>query len=403
MIASEGGWGQKALKHARAIVEASLGRGSATAAEAQAAAYVRAQLSNVGVGDVRTQNFEGLRSIWFFLALTFGIALSGHAAFWLLRVPMGELAGAGVAGLFFGFCAYLLWRKFTFQGYPLQVNLPHGPSQNVIAVLPAEGETQKRVVLVAHLDSHRAVWWFASDALVKTYAFLSPLGVYGVLAAPLFYGLSAVSGLAVLSWLGAILALVHLLAWFTGMTADLGPYSPGANDNASSVGVVLALAEKLKDEPLKQTEVWLTFTGCEETGCDGMRAFMEENEAALSGALYVDFELVGIGERLVYLQSEGVVRRRRISPELERLVLEVGGEFGIEPIRGAGAGAFTEIGVVWERGLEGVCLLSLRRGSPLFPEWHRMTDTPDRLQVESLERVQRMGWALLKYVDEGEA
>jgi hypothetical protein len=360
---------------------------------------VQDQLSKLGIQDVRAQPFLGLRSIWFFLALTFGVALSGHTAFWLLRIPLGSLPAVGVSGLIFGFSALLLWRKFTFSDYPLKDFLPHGPSQNLVAVLPAKQELRERIVLVAHLDSHRAVWWFASDLLVKIYAFLAPLGVYGVVIAPLLYLLTAVSGVGVFSWLGAALALVHFVSWFTGMTADLGPYSPGANDNASAVGTLLALAERLSKASLKYTEVWLAFTGCEETGCEGMRALLDKHGDKLSEALFIDFELVGIGERLVYLQSEGVVRRQRISNKVEALISDVGGRFGIEPIQGAGMGAFTEMGTVWERGFEGVCLLALRENSNLFPEWHRLTDTADRLQAETLGRVHELSWALLQRVD----
>jgi hypothetical protein len=130
-----------------------------------------------------------------------------------------------------------------------------------------------------------------------------------------------------------------------------------------------------------------------------MRTLLDEHGDTLSGALFLDFELVGIGERLVYLQSEGVVRRQRISNRVEALVLDVGGRFGIEPNQGAGMGAFTEMGTVWERGFNGVCLLALRENSNLFPEWHRLTDTADRLQAETLGRVHELAWALLQKVD----
>jgi len=66
-------------------------------------------------------------------------------------------------------------RKTTFQDYPLRLSLPHGPSQNVIAVLPATAEAHRKVVLTAHLDSHRAVWLFATDPLLLFYFATSPL------------------------------------------------------------------------------------------------------------------------------------------------------------------------------------------------------------------------------------
>jgi hypothetical protein len=55
--------------------------------------------------------------------------------------------------------------------------------------------------------------------------------------------------------------------------------------------------------------------------------------------------------------------------------------------------------VVWERGYQGATLLALREGFALLPEWHRMSDTLDRLQPETLGRVHELAWALLQDVD----
>jgi hypothetical protein len=391
--------GGAALEHARRITTASYGRGSATEAEGQAAAYVEARLAALALDEVQVQPFQGLRSIWIFLALAFGFGLMGHAAFWLLSIPLGGLPALAVSALAFLFGAYLLWRKFTFQDYPLRRSLPHAQSRNVTGVIPSAGAPHRTVVLIAHLDSHRQVVWFATDLLLKIYGLLTPLAVYGLVLAPLFYGLSLLPRLGWFAWVAVFLALIHFIAWFTGMTSDLGPFSPGANDNASAVGTVLALAERLKSEPLDHTEVRLAFTGCEETGCDGMLAFLETFGPELREALFIDFELVGIGERLVYLQSEGVARKRRIPEEVERLICAAGQDFGLEPLQVAGFGVFTEMGAAWERGYRGACLMAMRAGSPYLPEWHRDSDTPERLQPETLARVHALAWEILRAID----
>jgi hypothetical protein len=389
-------WGWRALSHAQAIAGTPFGRGSATKAESNAAEYVQAKLSDAGVKDVHSQPFFGLRSIWLFIALADGFALIGHAAFWLLRPSFGNWLALAISILAFAASGYLLWRKFTYRNYPLQAFLPHGPSQNVIATLPPKGEIRRRVVFIAHLDSHRAVWCFASDLLVVIYTMITPLGTYGFILAPLFYLLSALTHQPAFAWPGLIVAIAHFLGWFTGVTADLGPYSPGANDNASSVGLLLSLSERLTQESLEHTEVWLVFTGCEESGCDGMRTFLEECGRELTQALFVDFELIGIGDRLVYLRNEGMIRKRGISPLVERLVLKVGGDLGVHPAGAAGLGAFSEIGVAWEYGFQGVCFATLQKNRRFLPEWHRLTDTVDRLQPEALARAHDLAWRLLK-------
>jgi len=392
-------WAEHALGYTRRILGIAPGRGSATQDEWRAGEEVLAWLRQIGIENLRTQEFSGLRSLWLFLGLAFGMALVGHAAYWLLTGPVGALLALGIALAFFIFSAYLLWRKFTFRDYPLSGTLPHGPSRNILATLPAAGEARRRVVLVGHLDSHRAVWVFASDFLLRAYVLITPLAIYGVCVAPVLYALADFTGLHIFATLSLLLALVHFVAWFTGMTADLGPYSPGANDNACAVGTLLALAERLKAQPLQSTEVWLAFTGCEETGGDGLCSLLEEYGSQLKEALFLDFELVGIGERLAYLQSEGIVRKQRIPADVERLVRDVGAGFNIQPLQAASLGVFTEAGVAWEHGFRAVCILVQSDGSGRMPEWHRLSDRGERLQAGALAKAHAFAWALLQKLD----
>ncbi len=383
-------WGQRALQHARILTESTPGRGSATQLEAQAAIYVYQRLKQAGY-EVEQQTFIGLRSIWFFLALVFGFAVMGHIAGPLLSYALGDWTLWALRSALFGFAFYMLWRKFSFQRFPLRASLPQGPSHNVIAVAAPSGEVRRRVVINAHLDSHRAVIWFANDTLTRLYTLLSPLTIYGLLAAPVLYALHLLTNLSVFSWLGGVLGVLHFATWFTGVTADLGPYSPGANDNASSLGVLLSLAERLQQEPLPDTEVWLVATGCEETGCDGMVTFLNAYGESLRDALFLDLEVSGIGDEIAYVSAEGVVQARKIDPDLAKMLAT----HGARPFSLAYLGAYTEGGVIWSRGLRGACLMSRPADSSTIPEWHRMTDTADKLQPAALQRMHDFVWRLL--------
>jgi hypothetical protein len=391
-------YAQRALGYAQTL--AGNPRGSATLAEKKAAEYTLAELKSMGVEDVKLEPFLGLRSIWLFIALAFGLALVGHAAFWLLREPAGIYPALLISLLAFGLSGFLLWRKFTFRDYPLRTNLPHAPSQNVVAVIPPAGEVHRRVVLVSHLDSHRAVFWFANNFLLALFAILSVVTLYGVYLAMLVYILAVFTQIQFFAWFGLVLAFFHFLGWFTGVTADLGRYSPGANDNASSVGTILALTERLRGQPLKNTEIWLAFTGCEESGCDGMLSLIKEHGDTLKEALFIDFEMVGIGDGIRYIRDEGNLHRHRIPKEVEALLQEIGEPFGIKSASTPPVGAFTEGGTLWEHGFKAACLSAHYHNSPILPEWHRLTDTPDRLQVESLERIHTLAWALLHRLDQ---
>jgi hypothetical protein len=388
----------RALSHIQLLARS--GRGSATPAEKQAADYVHSQLQKLGAENIHTQSFLGLRSIWLFFALAFGLALVGHAAYWFLRHPLGLIPAMLVSIIALAFSGFLLWNKFTFRDFPLRTTLPHAPSQNVIGVIPPAGEVRKRLVLVAHLDSHRAVFWFATDLLVMIFAVAGVVCIYGVFLAIPLYILAALTHLQIFTWVALVLAVFHFLGWFTGVTADLGRYSPGANDNASAMGTVLSLAERLKAQPLQNTEVWLAFTGCEESGCDGLMTLLKEHGENLKQALFVDFELVGIGDSLSYITVEGNLHRRHITPQVQRLVQEVGESYGLQPAAAPLVGASTEGGTLWEFGYQAVCFSAHYRGVPILPEWHRLSDTPDKMQLSTLEMIHNLAWDLLHRFDQ---
>ena len=418
-------WAHRALEQASALASAFPGRGSATQAEAAAAEHVRRQLAALGVVNVRPQTFQGQRSIWLFLAQVFGLALVGHAAVFLLVPPLGKYAALLIAVVFFALSFLQLWRKFTFQpllahaaknslrAKPGQSSLPSGASQNIVSVIPSTAAAERRVVLLAHLDSHRAVWLFAHPLIARAYSFISPLALYGVLAAPFFYAAALLADISVLSWMALLLAAIHFIAWFTGVTADLGPYSPGANDNASAVGSLLALAERLQVEPLAHTEVWLVFTGCEESGGEGMLHFLAEYGETLKDALFIDLELVGIGDRLAFLENEGILRPRTISPAVRKQVQAAAqrlvernaeGEGSgsvpiIQPVRGALRGVFTEMNIAWEQGFHGVCLTVGSSVDGSLPQWHRLTDIPKNFQESAFACTHALVWELLQVND----
>jgi hypothetical protein len=389
----------RALSHAELLARTP--RGSATLAEKEAAEYVQAQLKVLGVKDVNLQPFQGERSMWLYFALVFGLALVGHAAYWLLRKPIGDLPATTIAVLAFSFSVYLAWSRFTLRDYPLSGSLPHAASQNVIAKIPPVSESQRRLVLMAHLDSHRAVFWFATDFIVGIFVPIAILATYGILLAIPIYILAALTHWQVFGWLGLFLACFHFVGWFTGVTADLGSYSPGANDNAASVGTVLALAERLARQPLHNTEVWLAFTGCEETNAGGTLALMQVYGSELRDALFVDFEMVGIGDRISYIREEGNINRLTIPQEVESLVRQVGQPYGLEPVHTPLVGASTECSILLKHGFKAVCFIAHIQGSSVMPEWHRLTDTPAHLQQASLERIHALTWDLLQRFDKG--
>lgn len=78
---------------------------------------------------------------------------------------------------------------------------------------------------------------------------------------------------------------------------DAVPISPGANDNAASVAILLTLLERLAAAPPPRLRVRLLFPACEELGYLGARAYVRATPPAdVIGVL--SLELCGIGDTL---------------------------------------------------------------------------------------------------------
>jgi Zn-dependent M28 family amino/carboxypeptidase len=84
---------------------------------------------------------------------------------------------------------------------------------------------------------------------------------------------------------------------------DAVPGSPGANDNAAAVGILLHLLGRLARTPPANLRVRLLFTAAEELGYLGARVYVKET--ALAGIIGVlSLELCGIGDALAIWDVE---------------------------------------------------------------------------------------------------
>jgi aminopeptidase YwaD len=164
--------------------------------------------------------------------------------------------------------------------------------------------------------------------------------------------------------------------------ADTVPPSPGAEDNASGLGVLAALAPRLEalDPPC---EVWLVATGAEERiytgspdhlGALALRAIVPRGR--LRYALSLDE--VGRGSRF-RLRSPVAAPRRQVERELLGAARRVGVDVDWQRDSGTGNSDHREFELA---GMRGVKLGALDN-----PCRHTACDTPDRLRRGAFTRV----------------
>jgi hypothetical protein len=369
-------------------------RGSTTPQERQAAEYARARFEALGL-ETHLEEFVAPRTGWRQFSVAALIGLVCQAIF-LFGGRAGEIAAA-IVMLLIGASVLL---EANFQPNLLDGLMPKGRSQNVWARLPAAGETKRRVLLLAHLDTHRTPWVFTSPRRLAFFRLMTTLGVTGLaLAGPLYLGL-ALAPRGPFHWLTLILVFTHLGVLILTWQPDTTPYTAGANDNASGAAIVLSLAEYLARSPLRGVEVWALCSGCEEVGARGVQDFLRRYKDDLRQMVAINLDNVGgAGAGVCYLSVEGMVFPLRPSSELLGLAEAVKAdhpEWSVYPK------PFTILGT------DATCLMVHRIPALSFvgltpegriPHWHQASDVYENVDAAGVERVEAFVLEMLRRLE----
>ncbi len=388
----------RALEHVRHLAVTIGPRPSTREGEREAARYAARVLKEIGVQNVREEVFSSGRETYWPYALALGAGLLGNLLY--LRRP-NRRRGV-LAAVLNALGAWAFYAEANFEDHWGRRVLPKGVSQNVVGVIPPREDVRRRVVLVSHLDSHRTPLFYRSPLLLRLFstlvgaAFVSlPLSA----VVTLLRALGAITGAGVLV---SAAAAFQAFAFSLSVQGQTTPHTPGANDNASGVATVLALAERLVAEPLTHTEVWIVLTGCEEVGAYGIDAFLKAHGHELRQADFINIDMVGVGLPAI-LTREGLIRSYRPHPELLRLALEIAAE---HPEWNAGphtSGAYTDMGVIVKHGFRGLVIDSVippgHPAEPFMGYWHQMRDTADNIERACLSKVHAFAWELLQRLD----
>ncbi|MCS7131537.1 MAG: M28 family metallopeptidase, partial [Hadesarchaea archaeon] len=96
--------------------------------------------------------------------------------------------------------------------------------------------------------------------------------------------------------------------------------SPGANDNASGVAVMLEVARVAAEERPSGVELVFAALGAEEQGLHGSRALA----ATMHGGVALNLDTVGVGSRIYFVEGNGIFRRWRTSQEVNLALIDCG-------------------------------------------------------------------------------
>jgi len=169
---------------------------------------------------------------------------------------------------------------------------------------------------------------------------------------------------------------------------EVGGIHHGADDNASGTAAVLAIADLLARSPQpRQRHVVFGFWSAEEIGLVGSNAFVSAPAIPIDQlAAYINLDMVGRMEN-----NRLAVQATGTSPTwarlLERLNVAAGFDLSIQPdpYQPSDVASFNQAGVP---------SLMLFTGS--HPDYHKPSDTSDKINYEDLDRIVVFGAALVR-------
>jgi hypothetical protein len=377
-------------------------RGSASEEEQEAARWVASRLQEIGL-EPELETFHFYPEYW----NVWGAHMLGALGAWLLLGRGGRrrrLLGAAATS----FLAASFWGDAAGRFHWLRRLFPARPSINVLARLP-NPQARRLLIVSAHVDAAHSGFVF-HPAIQSWRGRRYSDGEMPPMLVLSFWGLLSLAGASAIRAIGLPRALAKMVALpgvvlstaTAGFLADIrrNPVVPGANDDASGVGTVLALAQELAASPPRNLEVWFLATGCEEGILGGMYAFLERHHAEIEGRrpFVLNLEMLGSG-RPVYFEAEGLVTRFPFDPEAVSLAAEVGREPEFEGVEGSTSPVTTDALVAHHHGFPAITVMSLAADGR-SPHYHWPSDTPENIDGASLERCYRYLRRIIQRLDE---
>lgn len=263
--------------------------------------------------------------------------------------------------------------------------------------ITGDEERLDSIVIMAHYDSSRAALNF-HPKMVKGFRSSFFLVFASLAAITFFLVLRSIPALAPwetpLTWasvpFAAYLVIVLLMLAHRELFCQ---YTPGANDNASGVAVMLGVAARLAKHPLPGLNVEFVATGAEEAGTFGCLDYIKQY--GLEGKTFINLDNLGQGQ-LFAAEAEGIIRRYPADSELLSQIQQVAQAkpalpIAIRPYRLL----TTDATPILVRGGRAVSIMACAEDGSL-PNWHWITDTSSHVEPQNLKLAEELVYRILQ-------
>jgi len=273
-------------------------------------------------------------------------------------------------------------------------------SQNIVAKKTGSRDSFRNIILMAHYDSARASAIFAPKVVKnfrQTFLFNTAIVAGTIIWAYLgeywgsFLWFKAICGL---------LAINHLINVIIHIHREIAHhFVPGINDNGSGVATTFEVLENLKGHQLRNN-LWIVFTGCEEAGIQGAKAFLNKHQSELpaGNTSLINLDNVGSG-RLHYVTGEGMLLYHNYDESLVSICADLTKrpEYSdILPLQYRRA--YFDALTFTQHEYPCITFIALDQNG-IIPNWHWYSDTLTNIDFGTIETAADFTTALIKSLD----
>lgn len=381
-------------KHVQYLCRRIGARGAGSDGEKAAASYIMRAMEDRGI-DVVMDSFKSHKSDLHGLLLIYLLALLAYPLFLV----------SYTASLLLSILVFLTFQMETYTWSTVSKLLPRSEASNVVGRVRAEGDMKQRVMLVANYDTAKSSplgmpkaarlfrpIYILSFACITVIVLVSILG-QGASLAKVSRHVLIVIWLAFSPFPIYLLLLSLVILW----GELVGRYSPGANDNASGVGVMLSVLSSIASNPLEHTEVWgvATARGC--AGGRGMVSLLRRYPKQIKEAFIINLDHLGVGQTRI-INREGVMLGFRSSGPLRKLAHTASNKSkDLKAFKGNCRVKKSDAMVALARGYKAVTIGGLLGGT--YQGWRNEADRFNKVDRKSMDRAVKLVHLLLEEID----
>ncbi len=277
--------------------------------------------------------------------------------------------------------------------------LPSAIGRNVIGIESSINETRNRVILCAHHDSKTQAIPIRFRGAMLLFVFVDMIYLFvasmiRVLADFAFPQLSFLTEYLIMG--STVVTLYYGIYAILNYVTSVIEESPGAEDNAIAVGIILELAKKLKDTRLQHTEIWYLFTDAEEIAMKGANVFARQYKDDLKHAYVINIEGCGTDAPLAYSVKEQSIMSKPTSPILIDALKKGASEKG-ESITPIAFPATTDGYQFARNGFDVVTIWRYKEDEKSVA--HTPRDTIDRMDTDAINKTIEFVESVLRIMD----